>query len=59
MKKTIGPHWPRLTKEKMKVNYIAIDWNSYMDEDQEIEDQKEQKRLQEEKEKEKLTAGNL
>ena len=29
--------WPRLTKEKVKSQYIVIDWNKWVDEDEEEE----------------------
>jgi hypothetical protein len=36
-KKTKGPYWPRLTKNTGKFNFINIDWNLYIDEDDEEE----------------------
>ena len=27
------PYWPRLTKENKKSQYIQIDWNKWIDED--------------------------
>jgi hypothetical protein len=32
-----GPHWPRLTKEKVKNSHIQIDWAKWVDEDEEDE----------------------
>ena len=37
-KKTTGPHWPRLTKDAAKYQWIQIDWASYVDEDEETEE---------------------
>lgn len=37
VKKVSGPHWPRLTKESGKLNYVMIDWAHYVDEDEEDE----------------------
>ena len=34
-KKTKGPYWSYLTKDKKKHNFIHIDWNLYIDEDEE------------------------
>lgn len=31
-------HWPRLTKEKLKTQFINIDWGRYVDEDDEDEE---------------------
>jgi len=36
-KKTKGPYWPRLTKNAAKLNFINVDWNLYIDEDDEEE----------------------
>ena len=40
MKKEKGPYWPRLTKETGKLNYLAVDWAFYIDEDDEDEQAK-------------------
>ena len=37
-KKTKGPYWNYLNKDKKKHHYIHVDWNLYIDEDE--EDQK-------------------
>lgn len=39
-KKEKGPYWPRLTKESGKLNYLAVDWGHYIDEDDEDEAEK-------------------
>ena len=36
-KKTSGPHWPRLTKDTVKYQWIQFDWSRYVDEDEENE----------------------
>jgi hypothetical protein len=36
-KKTKGPYWPRLTKSAAKLNFLNVDWNLYIDEDDEEE----------------------
>lgn len=36
-KKETGPYWPRLQKSSGKFNFINIDWNLYVDEDEEKE----------------------
>jgi hypothetical protein len=41
LKKVKGPYWPRLTKETGKLNYLAVDWAFYIDEDDEDEEGKE------------------
>lgn len=41
-KKEKGPHWPRLTKNAGKLNFINVDWNLYCDEDDEEEGQVQQ-----------------
>jgi hypothetical protein len=30
-------HWPRLTKEKQRLTWLAVDWNKWVDEDEEAE----------------------
>ena len=40
VKKEAGAHWPRLTKESGKLNYVMIDWAHYVDEDEEDEQAK-------------------
>jgi prostaglandin-E synthase len=37
IKKTKGPYWNYINKDKKKYNYIHIDWNQYVDEDEEDE----------------------
>lgn len=32
------PYWPRLTKENKKTQYIQIDWEKWVDEDEEEEE---------------------
>lgn len=34
IRKETGPYWPRLTKEKLKVNWLTIDWDRWVDEDE-------------------------
>lgn len=34
--KTEG-HWPRLTKDKVKLNWLTCDWGKWVDEDEEAE----------------------
>jgi len=36
-KKEKGPYWPRLTKNTGKLNFLNVDWNLYIDEDDEDE----------------------
>lgn len=36
-KKEKGPYWPRLTKNTGKLNFLNLDWNLYIDEDEEDE----------------------
>lgn len=36
-KKTKGPYWNFLNKDKKKYNHIKVDWNLYIDEDDEEE----------------------
>lgn len=36
-KKSKGPYWPRLTKDSSKLNWLKVDWNLYVDEDEEEE----------------------
>jgi prostaglandin-E synthase len=36
-KKEQGPYWPRLTKNTGKLNFLNVDWNLYIDEDDEDE----------------------
>ena len=36
-KKTSGPYWNYLNKDKKKYNFITVDWNYYIDEDEEDE----------------------
>ena len=38
IKKEQGPYWPRLIKDEKKYNHIALDWNKYVDEDEEDEE---------------------
>jgi prostaglandin-E synthase len=38
-KKEKGPYWPRLTKNTGKLNFLNVDWNLYIDEDDEDEAQ--------------------
>ena len=33
-----GEFWPRLTKDKVKNQYITVDWSKWVDEDEEEED---------------------
>ena len=40
VKKTKGPHWPRITKKEGKLNWLAPDWTHYVDEDEEDEETK-------------------
>ena len=35
------PYWSRLTKENEKFSWISIDWNRYIDEDEEGEEAKD------------------
>ena len=37
-KKSKGPYWPRLTKSEQKLNWLSIDWQYFVDEDEEDED---------------------
>jgi prostaglandin-E synthase len=34
-KKEKGPHWPRLTASKTKLNWLKTDWDLYIDEEKE------------------------
>ena len=34
-KKTAGPYWPRLIKEKIKYQWIQVDWALFVEEDEE------------------------
>lgn len=34
-KKEEGPHWPRLTKDKIKLHWLSVDWARDIDEDEE------------------------
>ena len=36
-KKVKGPYWERLTKSPAKLNFLNVDWNLYIDEDDEEE----------------------
>ena len=36
-KKKSGDYWPRLTFDKVKFHWIEIDWNYFVDEDEEEE----------------------
>jgi len=36
-KKSKGPYWPRLFKNSSKLNFVNVDWNNYIDEDDEEE----------------------
>ena len=36
-KKKVGDYWPRLTFDKIKYHWIEIDWNYFVDEDEEEE----------------------
>lgn len=38
-KKTSGPYWSYLNKDKKKYNFIHVDWNLYIEEDEEDEQQ--------------------
>jgi prostaglandin-E synthase len=40
-KKTAGPHWPRLTKESGKLNYLHFDFAHFVEEDEEDEEAKD------------------
>ena len=40
-KKKAGDYWPRLTKEKVKYHWIEIDWNYFVDDEDEEEEAKE------------------
>eukprot|EP01128_Nolandella_sp_AFSM9_P010201 TRINITY_DN701_c0_g1_i1.p1 TRINITY_DN701_c0_g1~~TRINITY_DN701_c0_g1_i1.p1 ORF type:complete len:231 (-),score=78.04 TRINITY_DN701_c0_g1_i1:78-731(-) len=35
MKAESGPHWPRLTKEKMRYHWLSVDWSRDIDEEDE------------------------
>ncbi len=37
IKKTKGPYWNYINKDKKKYSYIHVDWNQYVDEDEEDE----------------------
>ena len=40
-KKKEGAYWPRLTSEKVKYHWIEIDWNYFVDDEDEEEEAKE------------------
>ena len=40
-KKKEGAYWPRLTSEKVKYHWIEIDWNYFVDDEEEEEEAKE------------------
>ena len=40
-KKKAGDYWPRLTSEKIKYHWIEIDWNYFVDDEDEEEEAKE------------------
>ena len=39
-KKESGPYWARLTEEKLKADWLKVDWGRYVDEDEEEESNK-------------------
>jgi hypothetical protein len=43
-KKEKAAYWPRLTKENGKLNFVAVDWGHYIEEDDEDEEGKEPSR---------------